>query len=171
MTPTPPHRRQDPPRAGISGVLRLVAAAPARPLQARAAESGRHGRAKSVLVLLEQGGLSQMDTWDPKPEAVAEQRSPFKPIATNVPGIQFTELLGQTARVADKLAVVRGMYHPKAGANGHPDGTQYMLSGEGIPPARRRCRIWAVWPAMSSAVPVANCRLTSWSPATASRRP
>ena len=43
--------------------------------------------------------------------------------------MHFTELLTHTARVADKLAVVRSMYHPKGGANGHPDGTQYVLSG------------------------------------------
>jgi hypothetical protein len=97
-------------------------------LQARA-EGARTAKAKNVLVLLEQGGLSHMDTWDPKPEVVAEHRSPFKPIATRVPGMQFTELLNHTARVADKLAVVRSMYHPRAGANGHPTGTQYMLSG------------------------------------------
>ncbi len=115
-------------RAGMAGVLgwslpQLLA------LQAQAAPSKRSPRARNVLVLLEQGGLSHMDTWDPKPEVVAEHRSPFKPIATKVPGLQFTELLSQTARVADKLAVVRSMYHSKGGANGHPTGTQYMLSG------------------------------------------
>ena len=85
--------------------------------------------AKNVLVILEQGGLSHLDTWDPKPEAPTDHRSPFKPISTNVAGIQFTELLAHTSQVADKLAVVRSMRHPKSGANGHPDGTQYMLSG------------------------------------------
>lgn len=89
----------------------------------------RHAKAKNVLVIYEQGGLSHMDTWDPKPDVLAEHRSPFKPIATNVPGIQFTELLGQTARLADKLAVVRSMHHAKAGADAHPNGTQYALSG------------------------------------------
>jgi len=93
------------------------------------AKSKGSGAAKNVLVILEQGGLSQMDTWDPKPNAVAEHRSPFKPIATKVPGMRFTELLTETGRVADKLAVVRSMRHPKAGASGHGEGTQYMLSG------------------------------------------
>jgi hypothetical protein len=91
--------------------------------------ANKPGRAKNVLVVLEQGGLSQMDTWDPKPDAVVEHRSPFKPVATSVPGVRFTELLTHTARVADRLAVVRSMCHPKAGASGHPDGTRYMLSG------------------------------------------
>ena len=96
---------------------------------ALAAGTGSRSAAKNVLVVLEQGGMSQMDTWDPKPEAVAEHRSLFKPIATKVPGIRFTELLTETARVADKIAVVRSMRHPKAGASGHGEGTQYMLSG------------------------------------------
>ena len=97
-------------------------------LQAVAAE-GRIGRAKNVLVILEQGGLSHIDTWDPKPDVLAEHRSPHKPIATKVPGMRFTDLLPQTARVADKLAVVRSMHHPKSGADAHPNGTQYALSG------------------------------------------
>lgn len=97
-------------------------------LQARAS-TGTRPAAKNVLVILEQGGMSQMDTWDPKPAAPVDHRSPFKPIATTAPGVQFTELLPHTSRIADKLAVVRSMRHPRSGANGHPDGTQYMLSG------------------------------------------
>ncbi len=98
-------------------------------IQAQAASSGVKPAAKNVLVILEQGGMSQMDTWDPKPHAPVDHRSPFKPISTTAPGVQYTELLAHTSRVADKLAVVRSMRHPKSGANGHPDGTQYMLSG------------------------------------------
>ena len=83
-------------------------------------------QAKNVLVLLEQGGMSHVDTWDPKPEQVSDHRSPFKPIRTNVPGMEFTELLAKTARHADKLAVVRGMHHT---VGDHPAGTAYMLQG------------------------------------------
>ncbi|MDB5310883.1 MAG: hypothetical protein JWO38_5085 [Gemmataceae bacterium] len=96
---------------------------------ALAAKTGSRAAAKNVLVILEQGGLSHMDTWDPKPDVVADHRSPFKPVDTNVPGIRFTELLSKTAKVADKLAVVRSMYHAKGGADAHPNGTQYALSG------------------------------------------
>ena len=112
--------------AGATGILGLSLP---ELLALHAASGTHHGRAKNVLVVLEQGGLSHMDTWDPKPETIAEHRSPFKPIATRVPGMRFTELLTNTARIADKLSVVRSMYHAKGGANGHPDGTQYMLSG------------------------------------------
>ncbi|MFO1001565.1 MAG: DUF1501 domain-containing protein [Planctomycetaceae bacterium] len=85
--------------------------------------------AKRVIVIYEQGGLSHLDTWDPKPEAVVEHRSPFAPISTTVPGMQFTSLLSRTAKIAHKLAVVRSMHHNKAGADAHPNGTQYALSG------------------------------------------
>ena len=115
-------------RLGTTGVLgwslpQLLA------LQATGAEKPKVAQAKNVLVVLEQGGLSHIDTWDPKPNVVADHRSPHKPISTNVPGIQFTDLLTHTAKIADRLAVVRSMYHEKGGANGHPTGTQYALSG------------------------------------------
>src|SRR5262249_20597743 len=93
-------------------------------------QATRHvGQAKNVLVILEQGGLSHMDTWDPKPSVVTEHRSPHRPIPTSVPGMHFTSLLPCTARLAHKIAVVRSMYHPSPVANGHGDGTQYVLSG------------------------------------------
>jgi hypothetical protein len=119
--------RRDALRLSITGILGWNL--PQCLALAAAGKSSTRAAAKNVLVILEQGGLSQMDTWDPKPEAVAEHRSPMKPIATNVTGMRFTELLTETARVADKLAVVRSMWHPKAGASGHGEGTQYMLSG------------------------------------------
>lgn len=95
-------------------------------LQAQAKQQGRAARAKNVLVILEQGGVSHLDTFDPKPLLPAEHRSPFKPIATNVPGIQFTELLTHTARHADKLVLLRSMNH---GVSDHGAGTAYMLQG------------------------------------------
>lgn len=113
---------------GASGILgwslpQLLA------LNAQAATLSKSAKAKNVLVILEQGGLSQVDTWDPKPNVVSEHRSPYKPVATNVPGIQFTELLSKTAKVADKIAVIRSMRHPKGGTADHGNGTRYMLSG------------------------------------------
>ncbi|MGD9855529.1 MAG: DUF1501 domain-containing protein [Planctomycetaceae bacterium] len=84
-----------------------------------------------MLVLFEQGGMSQIDTWDPKPEVPEEHRSPFRPISTCVPGIQFTELLARTAQHADKLAIVRSMHQPQPNiGNSHPRGCQYVFSGE-----------------------------------------
>ena len=62
----------------------------------RGAMTGRDptfGRAKNVIYLWLQGGPPQHETFDPKPDAPLEIRGPFKPICTNVPGIQFCELL------------------------------------------------------------------------------
>jgi hypothetical protein len=123
-TSAPIHRRRLL-QLGLTGVL-----GHSLPKCMAAASSGNpRAKAKNVIVVLEQGGLSHIDTWDPKPELVSNNRSPFKPIATRVPGMQFTELLTHTANVADKLAVVRSMHHARAGADAHPNGTQYVLSG------------------------------------------
>ncbi len=84
-------------------------------------------RARQVLVVYEEGGISQMDTWDPKPDAPSDHRSPYRPIATSVPGIQFSELMPQIARHADKLAVVRSMTSTKVA--GHLEGCQEFFKG------------------------------------------
>lgn len=68
------------------------------------------GRAKNIIYVWLQGGPPQHETFDPKPDAPAEIRGPFKPIQTNVPGIEFCELLPRIARIADKLAIVRSMH-------------------------------------------------------------
>src|SRR5262249_37202081 len=52
------------------------------------------------------GGLSQLDSWDPKPDAPAELRGPYKPIPTAVPGFRVGELMPQLARRADRDAVL-----------------------------------------------------------------
>ena len=91
----------------------------------------RKAAAKNVLVIFAQGGMSHIDTWDPTPDAPVEHRSPFKPISSNVPGIQVTDLLKKTAQHMDKLSVIRCMTQPVPGvANSHPMGAQYIYSGE-----------------------------------------
>ena len=94
------------------------------------ASSGRRikAQAKQVLVIFEQGGVSQMDTFDPKPMANIIHRSPFKTIKTKVPGIHFTELCSKTAKVADRLTIVRSMYQKASIGNSHPLGSQYIMS-------------------------------------------
>ncbi|HEV8002310.1 MAG TPA: DUF1501 domain-containing protein [Planctomycetaceae bacterium] len=67
-------------------------------------------RAKNIVYVWLQGGPPQHETFDPKPDAPSEIRGPFQPIQTNVPGIQFCELLPRIARMADKLAVVRSLH-------------------------------------------------------------
>ena len=93
--------------------------------------AGKKVSARSVLVIFEQGGVSHVDTFDPKPDAPAEHRTPFKIIDTAVPGMHFTELLTRTAALAKKFTVVRCMTQPKPGiGNSHPKGSQYIFSGE-----------------------------------------
>src|SRR5687767_8270031 len=69
-------------------------------------------RADACILLWLTGGPSQFDTFDPKPDAPAEVRGPFKAIPTNVDGIRFTEVFPRVAKHADKLAVLRSVYHP-----------------------------------------------------------
>ncbi len=80
------------------------------------------------------GGPSQLDMWDPKPEAPPGIRSSFAPLRTNVPGIHLTELLPQTAKHADKMAVIRSLNH---GSTSHDTGIMYTLLGTGRPPNNR----------------------------------
>jgi hypothetical protein len=65
--------------------------------------------AKSVIMVLLRGGPSHIDMYDMKPDAPAEIRGEFKPIATKIPGVQICELLGQQAQLADKLTIIRNM--------------------------------------------------------------
>jgi len=90
-----------------------------------ASQSGRR-TAKNCIVLFLMGGPAQHSTWDPKPEAPANVRGEFSPIETSVPGIQFTELLGQTAKHADKICVLRAM---SSNDNAHSSSGYYMITG------------------------------------------
>lgn len=67
------------------------------------------GAAKNIIWLFLSGGPSQYETFDPKPDAPAEIRGTFRPIATSVPGTQICELLPRVAKIADKLAIVRSL--------------------------------------------------------------
>jgi hypothetical protein len=72
------------------------------------------------------GGPPQHSTWDPKPDAPAEVRGAFKPIATNVPGIQICELMPHTARLADRICVLRAV---SSNDNAHSSSGYFMLTG------------------------------------------
>ncbi|MBI5817479.1 MAG: DUF1501 domain-containing protein [Verrucomicrobia bacterium] len=92
----------------------------------RLAASDSGARCGSVILLWMQGGVSHLDTFDPKPDAPADIRGPFKAIGTNVPGIQLCEHLPHMARIADKIAFIRSMHHTEGA---HERGMSYMLSG------------------------------------------
>jgi len=82
---------------------------------------------KAVIMVWQPGGLSHLDSYDPKPDSGSEYRGPFKLIDTKVPGLQFTELLPRQAAIADKMVVLRSM---RQTAGGHPAGSMQLLSGD-----------------------------------------
>ena len=81
----------------------------------------------NCILLMLVGGPSQIDTWDMKPNAPIEIRGPFKPIKTNVPGIEISENVPRMAKHADKFSIVRSMYHTAAAV--HDTGHQMMQTG------------------------------------------
>jgi hypothetical protein len=95
-------------------------------LQAAATTSPFKATASSVILFWLEGGPSHIDTWDPK------VNSNFKPISTNVAGIQVSELLPKIAKKMDKLALVRSMH---TRGNDHPQATHYVITGHEINPA------------------------------------
>ncbi|HKM54588.1 MAG TPA: DUF1501 domain-containing protein, partial [Isosphaeraceae bacterium] len=122
--------RRDLLRAGGLGLLGLTLPGLLRG-QAQAASTGKSrpatfGKAKSCLIVFLNGGASHHDTFDMKPDAPAEIRGEFQPIASNVPGIQVCEHLPKLARQADKYMVVRSLSHQDAN---HPSGVYWMVTG------------------------------------------
>lgn len=103
-------------------------------LRARATAAGAGGPARrtSVVWLFLSGGPSHIDTYDMKPEAPAEFRGPYRPIRTNVPGIQICHLMPKQARVMDRMAVVRTLSH---GDGNHGSAVHWVATGVLFPPA------------------------------------
>ena len=81
----------------------------------------------NCIFLMLVGGPSQLDTWDMKPNAPIEIRGPYNPIKTNVPGIEISENFPRMAKLADKYAIIRSMYHTAAAV--HDTGHQMMQTG------------------------------------------
>ncbi len=108
------------------------------------------GQAKSCIVLFAWGGLSHLDSLDPKPDAESGIRGTFRPIKTTVPGIQVSEHLPKFARTMQEWAIVRSVHH---NAPSHRSGAYWNLTGHEPPnlsgnwPASR-----ADWPSIGSMV-------------------
>jgi hypothetical protein len=100
-----------------------------RPARAARA-SGSFGKAKNCIVLFLSGGASHHDMFDPKPDAPAEIRGEFDTIATAIPGVRFTKYLPETARLMDRIALVRSMTHT---SSGHATGGYVMFTGQSYP--------------------------------------
>src|SRR5687768_17725895 len=82
---------------------------------------------KAVIMIFNLGAPSQLDTWDMKPHAPREIRGLFKPIKTNNPDIQISEIFPMHAKLADKFSLVRTCYHTAAAV--HDTGHQMMQTG------------------------------------------
>jgi len=96
------------------------------------AESNLTPKAKSVIHIYLPGGSSAHETFDPHPMAPSEYRGPLKAIPTSVDGLQFSEYLQKTAKIANKLTVVHSMTHGDAA---HERGTSTMFTGYRPSPA------------------------------------
>jgi hypothetical protein len=81
---------------------------------------------RSAILVFLGGGPAHLDTFDLKPEAPAEYRGEFSPIATSTPGVEICEHMPRLARRADKYAVIRGITHNLAA---HGLGTRYLMTG------------------------------------------
>ncbi|YCM44826.1 DUF1501 domain-containing protein [Verrucomicrobiaceae bacterium 227] len=104
-------------------------------MEAQAAQKNyqtREGVAKSVIQIFLPGGLGQHESWDPKPYAPSEYRGAFSAIDTSIKGIKFGEKLVHTAKVADKMTIIRSMAHGEAA---HERGTHNMFTGYRPSPA------------------------------------
>lgn len=82
---------------------------------------------KACIMIFNLGAPSHVDLFDMKPEAAAEIRGPFKPIATSADGVQISEILPEHAKIADKFSLVRSCHH--TGAAVHDAGWQMMQTG------------------------------------------
>ncbi|MBM3458585.1 MAG: DUF1501 domain-containing protein, partial [Armatimonadetes bacterium] len=112
-------------RLGGSGLIGGLSLPGLLQLQAEAA-TPQPGKAKACIFLYLQGGPSTIDMWDLKPDAPAEVRGPFRPIRTNVTGIEVGEHCVESAKVAHLYSILRSHSHND---NGHTTGYHYSLTG------------------------------------------
>jgi hypothetical protein len=117
--------RRDLLHIGALGPLGLSLAGWARAQPAGAAPSANgFGKAKRCLLLYLWGSPSQLETFDPKPDAPVEVRGEFRSIPTTLPGVRIGEILPRTARLLDRVTILRSLTHP------HPiHGTAFALTG------------------------------------------
>jgi uncharacterized protein (DUF1501 family) len=109
---------------GLVGALRATASA----AENAAAKNGspKKRQATSCILIWQDGGPSHYETFDPKPDAPLEIRGEFGPIATKLPGVQFSQHLKQLAAMADRYAVIRSIRHDQGN---HGAGNHYMMTG------------------------------------------
>lgn len=110
--------------------------------EAQGADATSEPKAKSVIHIFMPGGMASQESWDPKPYAPIEYRGELRAIDTKIRGEKFSELLPQTAQVADRMTVIRSLTHGEAA---HERGVHNMFTGYRPSPA-------LVYPSMGSVV-------------------
>jgi uncharacterized protein (DUF1501 family) len=121
-----PQRRREFLRLGLHGLTATLSLPGLLQWRARAATE-QPARRTAIILVWCRGGLSHLDTYDPKTEAGSEFRGPFQPIRTQVPGMHLSELLPRHAQIARRFTLVRSLSHS---GGGHPAGSLQMLSGD-----------------------------------------
>jgi hypothetical protein len=96
-------------------------------LRLKAAGAVTSAEDMNCILLFLVGGPSQLDTFDMKPNAPSEIRGPYKPIKTNVPGVEISEIFPRISKHADKFSLIRGMHHEAPAV--HDTGHQMMQTG------------------------------------------
>jgi hypothetical protein len=91
-----------------------------------AAQGKSATKPSSCILIWMDGGPTHFETFDPKPDAPAEIRGDFRPIKTNVSGIEICEHLPQLAKIADKYSIIRSVCHNQGN---HGAGNHYMMTG------------------------------------------
>ncbi len=87
------------------------------------------GKAKSIIMVYLQGGPSHIDLWDPKENVSDKFRSVFKNIPTKIPGVNYTEILPQLAKVNDKFNMIRSMSYTPNGLFNHTAAIYQIMTG------------------------------------------
>jgi hypothetical protein len=133
-----------------------------------AARTAGFGRARSCILIFQWGGPSQLDTWDPKPDAPAEIRGEFATIATTVPGVRISEHFPRLAAQCHRLAIVRSMSHDDFA---HLSTAHRILTGHlaPVPYSDSVGPSASDWPHLGALV--ARCRPTPGAPASAVTMP
>jgi hypothetical protein len=120
---------------GLRGMasLSLPALYRLRELQARG--PNRPAEPTAVILVWLIGGVSHLETWDPKPHSGSDYRGPYDPIDTRLPGVHFSELLPRHAQLADRFTILRSLVHT---GFCHQQGAQQLLTGHPVRELRNK---------------------------------
>ena len=119
---------------------------------AREKKNETKGKAKSCIILFAWGGMSHLETWDPKPDAPKEIRGSFDTIPTATPGIHIGEHMPYLAKQTNKLAIVRSMHH---GSSAHGKAMYWNFTGHKPPQSDTAANLppsSSDWPSLLSVI-------------------